>query len=141
MLECVGHVQKRMGTRIRSYIDKNKGKKLADGKALSGKNRLTTKAIQKLQIFYGLAIRRNTHSVEAMRQAVWALYCHVLSSNENPLHILCPTTDDTWCKYNQAKRQKEQYDHNAHFHLPTILMEEIKPIFKSLSNRELLQNA
>lgn len=60
-LECVGHVQKRMGTTIRNFIVANKHLKLSDGKSLSGKDRLIGKAIQKLQIYYGLTIRRNTH--------------------------------------------------------------------------------
>lgn len=137
-LECVGHVQKRMGTRIRDFINRNKGMKLFDGKSLSGKGRLTGKAIQKIQIYYGLAIRKNTHSVEAMRRAVWALYCHVSSSNEHPLHILCPDTDDTWCKYNKAIKAKIEYDHTKHFHLSPVLMTAIKSIVKSLCKSELL---
>lgn len=40
-LECVGHVQKRMGTRLHTLKAKKKGEKLSDGKPLSGKNRLT----------------------------------------------------------------------------------------------------
>uniref|UniRef100_A0A1B6JFM5 Mutator-like transposase domain-containing protein n=1 Tax=Homalodisca liturata TaxID=320908 RepID=A0A1B6JFM5_9HEMI len=138
-LECVGHVQKRMGTRIRDFIMKNKGLKLSDGKSLSGKGRLTGKAIQQIQIYYGLAIRRNTHSVEAMRRAVWALYCHVQSTNDTPLHILCPDTEDTWCKYNKAAKEKTKYDHSQHFHLSPVLMKAIKPIFKSLCSLELLR--
>lgn len=42
-LECIEHVQKRMGSRIKTYADKNKGEKLSDGKALSGKNHLNKK--------------------------------------------------------------------------------------------------
>lgn len=57
-LECIGHVQKRMGTRLlKMRAEKDV---LSDGKKLSGENRLTTAAVQKLQTFYGLAIRRNT---------------------------------------------------------------------------------
>lgn len=50
-LECVGHVQKRIGTRIRNVIAKNKGRKLADRRALSGKNGITNKAIKKYKYF------------------------------------------------------------------------------------------
>lgn len=48
-LECVGHVQKKMGTRKRNLITKNKGRKLADRRALSGKNGITNKAIKKIR--------------------------------------------------------------------------------------------
>lgn len=40
-LECVGHVQKRMGTRVRKLVKENKGTKLSDGKFVHGRGRLT----------------------------------------------------------------------------------------------------
>ncbi|GFV56888.1 uncharacterized protein TNCV_1869291 [Trichonephila clavipes] len=40
-LECIGHVMKRMGSRLRRFKAKMRGQKLSDGKALCGKNRLT----------------------------------------------------------------------------------------------------
>lgn len=53
-LECVGHVQKRMGTRLRNLKAQKKIVKLSDGKPLAGrpKGRLTNLAIQKIQTFY-----------------------------------------------------------------------------------------
>ncbi|GFW98214.1 uncharacterized protein TNCV_331661 [Trichonephila clavipes] len=39
-VECVGHIQKRMGARLRKLKTMNRGKKLSDGKSISGKNRL-----------------------------------------------------------------------------------------------------
>lgn len=36
-LECIGHVQKRMGSRLRKLKQKFKGQKLSDGKPLGGK--------------------------------------------------------------------------------------------------------
>ena len=41
-LECIGHVQKRVGSRLRRLKSTNKGRKLLHGKGLSGKGRLTT---------------------------------------------------------------------------------------------------
>lgn len=57
---------------------------------MSGKNRLTTAAIQKLKTSYGLAMKRNVHSLDAMKQAVCIEYIHLLSTNERPIHELCP---------------------------------------------------
>ena len=37
--ECVGHVQKCMGARLREYKHKNKGKILGDGKSVGGEGR------------------------------------------------------------------------------------------------------
>jgi len=67
--ECVGHVQKRMGTRLRSLVKNvveevlSKGK-IKKKKLLSGKGKLTAKLIDKLTIYYGLAIRRHSDSRE-----------------------------------------------------------------------------
>ncbi|KAI8764666.1 hypothetical protein BgiBS90_030051 [Biomphalaria glabrata] len=36
-LECIGHVQKRCGTRLRRLVNENKGQKLDDGKGISGR--------------------------------------------------------------------------------------------------------
>jgi hypothetical protein len=138
-IECVNHIQKRMGTRIRTL--KAKTKKLPDGTPIGGRNRLTDAAILKLQTYYGLAIRRHTNkSVSEMKQAVWAVYFHVISSNDSPQHGACPKDPETtWCKYNLAMAQNKEYDHKKHFHLPANIMTFIKPIFQSLANPELLQ--
>ncbi|GFX18862.1 uncharacterized protein TNCV_4143831 [Trichonephila clavipes] len=55
-LECVGHVQKRMGTRLRNILNMSKGIKLSDGKNIFG--RLTLKEVDSIQHYYGLAIRK-----------------------------------------------------------------------------------
>ncbi|GFX11465.1 uncharacterized protein TNCV_1821481 [Trichonephila clavipes] len=56
-VECVGHKQKRMGVRLRKLKTMNCGKKLSDGKSISGKNRLTDKFIDTITTYYGNAIR------------------------------------------------------------------------------------
>lgn len=48
--ECIDHVQKRMGTRLRN---------LKKVKGLGGKGKLTAKLIDQLTIYYGLVIWRN----------------------------------------------------------------------------------
>ncbi|GFX79475.1 uncharacterized protein TNCV_824641 [Trichonephila clavipes] len=58
-LECIGHVMKRMRSRLRRFKAKMRGQKLSDGKALCGKNRLTEASIDQLQTYYGLAIQKN----------------------------------------------------------------------------------
>lgn len=138
-LECVGHVQKRMGKRLRTYKLQHSKKLLKDKKTLGGRGRLTGAAIDAVQLYYGLAIRRNaSEGVEAMKRAIWAEYFHLGSTDERPEHALCPTDNDTWCKYQKAKTDKTVYKHSDHFHLPTAVLQEIKPIFKDLSNPILL---
>ncbi|GFY23006.1 uncharacterized protein TNCV_2182671 [Trichonephila clavipes] len=102
-LECIAHVQKRMGGRLRALRKSMKSRKLSDGKGISGRGRLTDNEISKLQQFYGLAIRRNMNSVSDMFKAVWAIYFHKLSTDFVPQHGLCPTSPDTWCGFNKAK--------------------------------------
>ncbi|GFW04290.1 uncharacterized protein TNCV_5047131 [Trichonephila clavipes] len=56
-IECVGHVQKRMGTRLRKL--KQMSSKLSDGKSIGGKGRLTDRMIDLITTYYGNAIRQN----------------------------------------------------------------------------------
>ncbi|GFT54192.1 uncharacterized protein TNCV_4067101 [Trichonephila clavipes] len=72
-----------MGTRLRRLKTKMRGQKLSDGKPLCGRNRLTEAEIDRLQAYYGLAIRRNLSSVKDMQQAIWAIFLHKLSTDEN----------------------------------------------------------
>jgi len=87
--ECVGHVQKRMGTRLRNI------KKV---KKLGGKKRLTDGIIKKLTTYYGLAIRRNIDSVENMKKAIIATLDHYFSTDKFPRHENCPPGADSWCE-------------------------------------------
>lgn len=136
-LECLGHVQKRMGTRLRRLKSENKHIILSDGKGLGGKNRLSQAAIDQLQTYYGLAIRRNIDSLDNMMKDIWALYFHKLSSDSDPHHGLCPKGETSWCGYQKASAKGERYSHKNS--IPVAVMEFIKPVFKSLSNKELLR--
>jgi len=49
--ECVGHVQKRVGTALRKLKKQKKG--------LAGRGKLTDAMIDRLQNYYGIAIRSN----------------------------------------------------------------------------------
>jgi hypothetical protein len=53
-----------LGTALRKYKNDNKGKKLSDGKSIGGKGRLTDKIINRMQNFYGRAIRENKGNQE-----------------------------------------------------------------------------
>ncbi|XP_046680753.1 uncharacterized protein LOC124367720 [Homalodisca vitripennis] len=135
-LECINHVSKRMGARLRRLKQDLKKQKLDDGKSLGGKNRLTDKKIDQIQSYYGKAIRENK-TVQDMRQAIWAIYCHTGSSDEKPEHRLCPQGEKSWCKYNKAKAEGKMYEHKNN--LPEPIMQAIKPIFKALIDPNLLK--
>ncbi|GFW56718.1 uncharacterized protein TNCV_4067981 [Trichonephila clavipes] len=95
-IECVGHVQKRMGTRLRKLKLVYSKKKLSDGKTIGGKGRLTDSLIDKLAHYYGNAIRCNFTSIKEMRKAIWAVWGHSCSTDDEPMHWFCPTNPNTW---------------------------------------------
>lgn len=94
-----------MGSRLRKLKQKMGRAKLADGKTLEGRGRLTHAAINEIQNYYDLAIR-----LDAMKTAVWAEYFHLGSSNERPAHSMCPKGAYSWCKNQRAQASKESYD-------------------------------
>ena len=88
-LECIGHVQKRVGNRLRN-LKKNT-------KELGGKGRLTNNIIDKLQNYYGMAIRQNCGDIEAMKMATAASLFLCASSAKNNYHTHCPSGSNSWC--------------------------------------------
>jgi hypothetical protein len=83
-LEYTGRVQKRNGARLRRLVQEKRGIKLHDSKPLGGRGCLTQSAIDKLQNYYGLAIRRNVNNLEVMKRAVWAVFFHKLLQMRYP---------------------------------------------------------
>ncbi|GFV44254.1 uncharacterized protein TNCV_754621 [Trichonephila clavipes] len=137
-IECVGHVQKRMGTRLRKLKLVYSKKKLSDGKTIGGKGRLTDSLIDKLAHYYGNAIRCNSTSVKEMREAIWAVWGHSCSTDDEPMHWFCPTNPNTWCKYNAAiNNNLQNYKHKPSF--AKAVRDVIKPVFADLSHPALLQ--
>lgn len=132
-LECVGHIQKRMGGRLLKLKKELGEKKLEDGKPIGGQGRLTAKEIHKLQNYYGSAIRNNTEDVKKMQQAVWATYFHKLSTNDHPQHFLC---DISWCGYKKSQADGSTFHHNS---LPRAVLDVVKPTYRFLADPELLK--
>ncbi|GFU69853.1 uncharacterized protein TNCV_112721 [Trichonephila clavipes] len=58
--ECIGHIQKRIGSRLRKLKLKQKG--------LAGRGKLTDSFMGKLQNYYGSAIRSNVNNIEKMQK-------------------------------------------------------------------------
>ena len=144
--DCIGHVQKRMGIALRELNKKTKGK-LADGKAIGGRgHRLSDKTIDKLQEYYGKAIRgtvnRNAvstsvinESAKTMMTAIWTgLYHCTIQPDAKQTHKFCPEGEGSWCKY---KRTGKEVAHKSHY-LDPVFLELLKPIFRRLSDRSLL---
>ncbi|GFS62031.1 hypothetical protein TNCV_2592971 [Trichonephila clavipes] len=76
------------------------------------------KEVYSIQHYYGLAIRKNLSSVEDVKRAIWAIYFHKLSTEDNPQHALCPL---------ESRRKKRLKGSSP------MLMEFIIPIFHIFS--------
>ena len=136
-LECVGHVQKRLGSRLRS-LKKRQGKTpLEDRKSIGGQGRLTNSRIGKLQVYYGRAIRDNTHNIESMKKAVFAIWHHTKSTDGNPDHDLCPSGADSWCGF-QRDLANGTSDYQHDHPIPEAVADAIYPTFEALSDDSLL---
>ena len=136
-MDCVGHVQKRMGTALRNLKVQYRGQKLADGKTIGGSGQLTDKVINSLQNYYGDAIRRNKGDLQAMMKAVQATLLHSNSSNEQPRHHLCPEGAESWCKWQKARTTGKEYDHKDP--LPDAIVQLIRSIYSRLGSQSLLE--
>ena len=136
-MECVGHVQKCLGKKLgdlKTFVDDN-------GQVLNlrwgGKGQLTNSVIDSLTEFYGRAIRNFPGNVGGMHRAIWAVFQHSLSNDEEHNHQFCPSGPDSWCKFNRALANEEPPKHTPK--LPMDLSPFIKPVFTELSKLELLE--
>lgn len=149
-LDCVGHVQKRMGKRLMKLKATNKCK-LADGKTMGGQGRLTEGKIKQLQKYYGLAIRQNTLAkqnpttneinvaVYSMKKNIIAILHHsVKLEDKNKQHRYCPRGESSWCKWQQDEATGTQTYDGSNC-LPQVFLEELKPTFVGLSDTKLLE--
>ena len=64
---------------------------------------LTPVVIDKLQKYFGIAIRANCTTVENMQMAIWAGFFHVASSKENDYHSHCEAPATSWCEFQGDK--------------------------------------
>ena len=125
----MGHVQKRLGTALRKYKNDKKGKKLSDGKSVGGKGRLTDKIIDKMQNYYGKAIRGNKGNLEGMKSSIKAIQHHMIRNENLTLdkqHQYCPRSPDTWCKYWKDEAD-ETHLYNEDNRLPEFLWKNLIP--------------
>ena len=128
--ECVGHIQKRFGNRLR--------KKKKEVKGLGGKKRLTDEIIDRLQNYFGIAIRTNIGDLSGMKSAIAAVLFHVASTKEKPWHVHCPDGEASWCGFKRdIANGTTLYKHGAG--LPMDVIKHVKPVFEELSDDKLLR--
>ena len=51
-LDCIGHIQKRLGTALIKLKAQYRGQKISDGKSIGGVGRLTDSLINSLQLLW-----------------------------------------------------------------------------------------
>ena len=139
-MECVGHIQKRLGKKLRdlkkkTFVDDSgQVRKIKWG----GKGRLTDAVIESLTVYFGRAIRNFPGDVDGMFKAIWAVFHHSISDDDQHDHQFCPSGSDSWCKFNRALAENEETPKHTP-KLPKDLGPFIKPVFTELSKRELLK--
>ncbi|GFV61256.1 uncharacterized protein TNCV_891031 [Trichonephila clavipes] len=89
-LECIGHVQKTCRGRLRQ---------LKNNERFGRENKL----IDRIQNFYGIAIRSNVGYLQKMKSGVIAEVFHCVSGKKNSLHGQCPDGSESSCRYQSAK--------------------------------------
>ena len=123
--ECIGHVQKRVETALHKLKRVNPG--------LGGKGKLTDSQIDKLQNYYGIAIRSNVGNLAGMKKAIHTSLMYCASTEQRPLHDHCPTGSASWCRYQQDKaNQTKLYKHGPG--LPLEIIAKLEPEYVRLSN-------
>ena len=132
--ECIGHVQKKVGARLRSLNLKYKGANLEDGKKLTGPGRMTERVMNTLQNYYGMVIRNNIGNLYQMKKGVAAILFHCSQveneSGEPDLegrHKFCPVGKHSWCSYQRSKLTGKA--HKTKINIPPAVTDVILPIF------------
>ena len=81
-MESVGHIQTQLVSALCKLKSNQGNSKLSDGKTIRGYGRLTADRDDKLQTFYGLAIRRHKDDLTGMEKEA--------STDAKPQHRFCP---------------------------------------------------
>ncbi|GFY00626.1 uncharacterized protein LOC101238613 [Trichonephila clavipes] len=130
-LECIGHVQKRVGGRLRQLKKKN-------DERFGRKNKLTDKLIDRIQNYYGIAIRSNVGNLQKMMSSVIAAFFSLCIWKNNSLHGQCPEGSESWCRYQRAKAAGSPLK-EIEQGLPNKIINQIKPTYLKLCNETLLK--
>ncbi|GFS76605.1 uncharacterized protein TNCV_1622031 [Trichonephila clavipes] len=127
--EGIGHVQKRVGSRLRKLKTKTKG--------LSGKGKLTDNFIDRLQN-YGIAVRSNVGNLTAMQQNVIAALYHCASSDKKPMHGQWPIGKETWCYFQRGVPNGTKCS-TKYAGISNDVLNKIKPVYLELCDKQILK--
>ena len=137
--ECINHISKRMTTGLNNLIKTYRARK----KSLGGRKMgaLTSNTITVLSSYYRNAIAKNLDSVEQIKRAINTSLLHYTSTDKKSCHHECPVGKNSWCFYNKSLAKGEQP--KTHENMSVVLNQEVfkalKPLYKRLSDEELLK--
>ena len=94
--ECINHISKRMYRSLEKVV---KDAKSAVGCGLGRKGKLTQVRMKKRSQYYRNAVVKHAPNVAKTRDAIWAIYQHSVSTEDDPQHDNC---DVDWCWWQQA---------------------------------------
>ena len=104
----------------------------------NSKGKLTDSLIDKLQNYYGIAIRSNSGNLKGMKNSIHASLFHCASSERRNIHTHCPDGPDSWCRYKQDKANNTS-KYKPGPGLPDNIIKLVKPIYARLSSDDLLK--
>ncbi|GFU64145.1 uncharacterized protein TNCV_3745131 [Trichonephila clavipes] len=107
------------------------------GKNISGRGRLALKEVDSIQHYYGLAIRKKLSSVEDMKRAIWAIYFHKLSTEDNPQHALCVLLVRIAGAVITVALLRGNFIFTSL--LPESILLKVKKVFRDLTEKDLLK--
>ena len=99
---------------------------------------LSEPIIDKLQNYFGIALRANCSTVKAMSDAILASFFHICSSKDRNYHVHCEKGPNSWCQY------QKDISNGTNIHvdgpgLSTEVIKVVKPIYLDLVNPNELQ--
>ena len=138
--ECIGHVQKCVGSRLRSLKEKYKNQVLSDGKKMFGKRWLTKKTHK-----YIAKLLWHGHKTEYWK-FVWnekECSCGIVSLFWRYWYHkprFCPRFSESWCKYQRDQLTGES-TYKERITIRSAIVKVLKPTFShaDLGNDELLK--
>ena len=61
----------------------------------------------------------------------------ITSTGENPQHLFCPDTDDTWCKFRKTEKEGRELRHKKE--LAGEVMKAVEPAYDRHTNLDILK--
>ena len=149
--ECINHVQKRLGSRLRKLkketyteiVSKVTGR-VTKRATLGGAGKLTDNVIDRLTGYYGAAIRRTLNTtITKMKDACIAGFKHVTSTDANHDHEHCQEGTTSYCFYKKAIANGEKPQSHSLMKVSCSLdrseRQKVMQIYDDLTAPDLLQ--